>query len=374
MSDKNEGYFKSLLHKALRFWNQLTKRKSSATISMSIKDIEPGDVLLFSGESLISEAIILVTGGGVSHAAIAYDDIDLVHEVPPHAARGVMAELFEGRTISVMRVFDSQHKEQIPKALTAANQFVKDKEPYPMSNLYLLGLVLLYRTVTPNTLTQKYITKVLRIVIAELEEFIRMKRQPGKLPMVCSQFVYQCYAHAGVQLKIRNGVVIQNLTNKLAFEDVMENKQLSLLDRIVTQPLSSPINQMSNAASNNIELGGNENETQEDQDAVITGLLNALKQEAELVRDAFEPGRDTEQMPELQVAQIPESELSVELVQTANQFASCMVNAIELSTEVGQSGYSEPLKLLQQNEAMFVTPTDLLLHCEALEKVGTIPA
>ena len=43
---------------------------------MDIKDLKPGDVLLFSGEkgSFISEAIMFLTNSPVSHAALVYSD------------------------------------------------------------------------------------------------------------------------------------------------------------------------------------------------------------------------------------------------------------------------------------------------------------
>ncbi len=351
MSEK-EGVFKRWLRKLLEILNKRTTEKDTNTPEMSISDVLPGDVLLFSGEGLISEAIKFATEGGESHAAMAYNATDLVHEVPPAASTAQMSDAFKNRNISVMRVKSQRDRDQIPEALAAAKEFVEQKEPYPMSNLYLLGLILLYRRVTPSTLTTKYITIILRRVISELEEYISQRKTPGKLPMVCSQFVYQCYAYADVHLKIKNGLVLQNATQGLVDNHMLEIKPRTLLDRIAAQP-NPPMGGMNLQADLQAEI---------DEDELIQKLMEALAEDDRAKENTDEA-----------VTQTQEAEISLDLMHTTNEFASCVVTAMTPERE-HLSTSEEALSLLRNNEAMFVTPTDLLRNCGALEQVGTIPA
>lgn len=53
--------------------------------------------------------------------------------------------------------------------------------------------------------------KIFRSLAADIIEFINKHKYHGKLPMVCSQFVYQSYADAGsdYQLHIKHGTLLK---------------------------------------------------------------------------------------------------------------------------------------------------------------------
>jgi hypothetical protein len=347
---------KKAFHALLKFFNRFSKKGADAG-AMTIEQVQPADVLLFSGNSIISEAIILLTGGGVSHAAMAYDALQLVHEVPEHAKMQPMKDLFSGREISVMRLREGHSLEALQGVLNAGKTYVDQAEPYPMSNLYLLGLILIYRRVTPNTKVQKWTVKILRAVIAEIEAYIRQRNTPDKLPMVCSQFVHQCYADGGVRLKIKDGVVLFKAAHTLAPAGSTAAEPTSLLDIALASPAESPAEpaaqqmRLLQAPSIGIE------ETPMDGEELARNLLSALQEE-----DSGEDNVD----PEL----VNTVKLFGHAVNTliADEGADTLLH----KGRYPQSSSDRGMRLLSQNESMFVTPADLLLNCPALEKKGVI--
>lgn len=177
---------------------------------MKIKDLKPGDILLFSAEkgSFISWAITYLTDASVSHAAMYYNDKErsIIEETPPQVTTNNADKRFEGRKINVRRL-----KEDLPigPVIEASTSYLNDKEPYANSGLYIVGLLLMYKKFAPDNLVQKAMVKIFKKITVSIVKYLENYQYPDKSPMVCSQFVAQCYAKAGdkYKLKIEHGVL-----------------------------------------------------------------------------------------------------------------------------------------------------------------------
>jgi len=319
---------------------------------MDIKDLKPGDVLLFSGEkgSFISEAIMFLTNSPVSHAALVYSDPgSIVEETPPAVQVNPAGKRFEGRTVYVNRL--KQAPGSLSPVLEAATGYVNDDEPYAMSNLYLVGLLLIYKKFSASTPVQKAMIKVLKRLTAHIIDYINQRKEPGKLPMVCSQFVFQCFEDAGGEYKLH----IQNPVLALAAEVA---QPASLLDLTIQR-------------------------LKQDRSPAFRSLLSAVA-EAEV---AAAPEESDEQLAEellqaLQAGQTAEAAgIEDELVLSVTRFCSAAHASItnrmpapEALLRANQLGAApDALGFFKSEQAYFVTPADLLDHTDSLTRVGTIP-
>ncbi len=319
---------------------------------MDIKDLQPGDVLLFSGEkgSYISEAIMWLTGAPVSHAAMAYTPSSkLIEETPPAVRVAEDAERFVERTITVMR--HTPARSDYTPVLNAATGYLNDKAPYANANLYLVGILLLYRKFAPDTLLQRVIIKILKKLAASLITYFNEHKYPGKLPMVCSQFVFQCYEDAGndYRLRIQGGVL------GVAATAVAPN----LLDQAIARVRSDSSQEFHDVlASVGVALAA---EAMESDEALAEELLQALQAAPTLTAEVS-------------------AELDAEMVSAIHEFAQALytvrTGAAAEGNELLQANAlgiaSNAMAMLKSEEAYFVSPADLLLHCPDLSKAGVI--
>jgi hypothetical protein len=324
---------------------------------MNVDDLKPGDVLLFSGEkgSLISEAIMLLTGAPVSHAALAFrDPRKIVEETPPAVAVHGAEARFQGRTIYVNRL--ESKPDDLTPVLDAAQAYVNSEEPYAMSNLYLVGLLLLYRCFTPNTLTKQVMIRILKTLTAKILDYMHERRTPGKHPMVCSQFVYQCFEDAGGPycLDLRQPLLRSApLSAKEGSAPVADEE--STLDRVLRHveerggaELAKQVCQVVAAPRTGATDGS--------EDELITELYAALRSED--TTDGVDPEDD--------------------LVGAVGAFAEAVFEAQAGSgSGVAGVGANEErsvaaLHYMRAAQAEFVTPGDLLDRCKNLKRVGVI--
>lgn len=309
---------------------------------MQISDLEPGDVLLFSAEegSFLSWAITFLTDMPVSHAAIFYDKAAgiLVEESIPRIRTMDAKERFGNRTITVRRL-DNREGLSMSPVLDAAGGYLNELEPYGLDNLYLVGLLLMYKRFTPDTWKRKVVIKILKKVTAGIVEFVNRHKHAGKLPMVCSQFVTQCFDDAGPDYRLR-------FAHKVLLG--ASHPGGNLLDRILEHGESR-------TALTTAELlnapAGHHPETAEE-------LCGELKK-------AFEaPGEQGE------------VDLTDELHEAVHRFSQAhylLRTGESPDPEADRAGAAHPaLLLMKEDEKIFITPGDLLRNCTNLETVGTI--
>ena len=325
---------------------------------MQIKDLKPADILLFSGEkdSWISRAIMLLTDAPVSHAALCSEtSTTILEETPPAIRASDAVERFSGRTIYVMR---TKREKSMRPVVDAAMHYLNEQEPYPMSNLYLVGLLLIYRKFTPDTQLKKVMINIFRNLAANMIEFINKHKYPGKLPMVCSQFVYQCYADAGLdyRLRIKHGTLLKA---PLA----AEAGELNVLDYAIHKIKTDRSAQFRSITAT-LESQASAKARPPTEHTLAKELVEAMQ--AGKVLTAVTPRE--------------EQRVDAELVLAVNEFGHAIYMAStgdtspppDLAQAQNLNAVPIGLSLLKAEEAYFVAPGDLLRHCEDIGQVGTI--
>lgn len=308
---------------------------------MKIKDLKPGDVLLFSPEkgSFISWAITFLTNANVSHAAMVYDKENLIEETPPQVRLANTAKrVNKDRKIYVRRLKEVTN---LDKVITASKTYLNEHEPYNMTGLYMVGVLLVYKKFTPNTIKQRIIVKILRKIVHSITTYINEKKHTGKLPMVCSQFVAQCYEDAGAAYTLQ----ITDGKKKMLRS---QNNGGSLLDQaILLESAVSKKGLLSTSLTSSLQR----EETFETDEALCEELKNAFTS-TNLARET------------------PAS-LSQELVNAIADFGR-VHNLLQSNNGKDVSNLTNPLTTLKSMETMFVTPGDLLNNCLNLEDLGEI--
>jgi hypothetical protein len=314
---------------------------------MNIKDIKTGDILLFSPEkgSFISWAITFLTDAPVSHAAMFYNEEEqsIIEETPPQVKVSFAVERFKDREIYVRRL---NVKEDLPLSpvIEKAKSYLNEAEPYDKSGLYMVGLLLIYKKFTPNTSVKKVMTKILKKIATSIIKYIHEQRNPGKLPMVCSQFVAQCYNDAGdkYKLKIENGILLKNAA--------MQDNSFNVLDQVM-------------------EIVKSDKRTN-----LQTLLAPTLKMEDEPSSSGEELCRELKEAFELTAGEIT-SGITDELIEAVSQFAKAHYLYSSGGTQLQNilpDDFAKVFQPLKDNENMYVFPGDLLNHCENVRDIGTI--
>ena len=311
---------------------------------MNIQDLQPSDVLLFSyvpGDKL-SEAIMYLTGCGISHAAMAYRvNGKIIEEVgaegtdPGGVEIGDASVRFSGRTITVRR--STRAGGNFLKVLDAADKYYEIGEPFGMTNLVMAGLLLIYKKLPhlASPIFGDVVMNLLKAIAQKLELAMDQKKYPGKQPMFCSQFVFQCFQDAGAScaLTIKDGLLEGDALG-------VRHPAKSLLEQALAggaQPQAGITLMNSPVAS--------------DASPAIEDLLEKL-------------------VEQLSAAPLPVNGAITSapgLLAAVAAFGETLKRA--LGADAGLSG----LSVLKAQQACFVTPADLYEHCPDLQTLGTIP-
>ena len=306
---------------------------------METTDLNPSDVLLFSGveESFISKAIMYLTDAPVSHAALYYREPKKIIEATPPAVQVTETDKrFPGRTITVMRDV-RPGLGSLEEVLKKADIYLNDEQPFGMSNLYTLAVIMVYAKFAPRSPMKKVMIKILKRVTVTITDAINRRTHPGKKPMTCSQFIYQCFDDAARRLKIVGAPIPPGLKSRA-----------------------------SNAVDWAIEVAGLQRSSGSLQ--TLEGPANGLPIKPEetdemLAKELYEELKKSDATTESADGQI--SELDQELIFEIDKLGR------QVSSE-RMEGRLDGLTFLKDNHAYFVSPGDLFNYCEDLKKVGTI--
>ena len=294
---------------------------------MHVRDLQAGDVLLFSAEegSWISKAITWLTDAPVSHAAMTYQiPTKMIEETPPAVRVAEATMRFPGRTVHVMRL--NKPIDDFKPVMDVAAQYLNGEAPYATNNLYLLGILLLYKKFTPSDTTQKVIMRILKRLTERLLNAINQHKYPDKHPMVCSQFVFECYQEAGkaFQLTIKSG----NLQS--------DNTRTSILHKAFKHKPQAT------------QLGTLQSEQVSDEE-LAKELFEAMSNEALLASGT----------------------VADELLEVVHDFAK-VLHGVSQQVDLDKADSKQGIAILQAQSSMFVTPGDLLQHCPELRHIGDI--
>lgn len=182
------------------------------------EELEAGDIILFSPyDDWESRLIAKMTNSKVTHSAMSYyTNYEIVEEVPPQAQVAPIKDRVEERTIYIMRL-DPPNPVMTP-VLDRAKKYVADKVPYSKVNLVFIGFYMLIRKEFLSHTEQKLLTKLLKVVTADLIKLINQEVFGEKHPFICSQFVFNCYYTAGDEyiLKLKNPPLKNSILRQIA--------------------------------------------------------------------------------------------------------------------------------------------------------------
>ncbi|EFN6235616.1 hypothetical protein FVI09_24600 [Escherichia coli] len=298
---------------------------------LSLKDLSPVDVLLFSPEknSFISQAITFLTNANVSHAALYFHSVPstIIEETPPQISESLAEKRFRERTIYVYRHISAPFLDPV---ITAAGQHLNNQEPYDNSGLYMVGLLLMYKKFSMTSKKQRAIIRILKKLTITLTRYIQKRQTPDKHPMTCSQFVAQCFDDAGATFRLQ--------FSSLPLNDSAPDE--TLLDRVTNWMVQNPVFKREYSMVNITE-----SDISSDED-LCEELCNALNDNP------------------------PQSNVSItrELAEAVYLFAEVHAALINLDTEAKNDN---PLVVLRSNNNMFVSPGGLK-SCSNLTCIGSI--
>lgn len=262
----------------------------------------------------------------------------LIEETPPRVTLNKVVNRFEGRTIFVRRL---KGIADLNPVISASTEYLNHEESYDKTGLYFVGALLVYKRFTPDTLQQKVIVQILKKIIATVVKHIEGHQEPGKTPMVCSQFIAQCYEDAGENYKL------QMTKDKLTLMSE-QNQTGSLLDQVMA---SQSIDNKENEDSLLLKSNKIQNETFPSDEDLCEELKNAFSAENRV--------------------KYTSTSLTPELIETISDFGH-VHNLLNRTNGLQSRENSSSFEVLKEQENMFVTPGDLMTNCSNLQEIGVI--
>jgi hypothetical protein len=162
---------------------------------MRIDELQPGDVLLYSGQSLIGKLIRKLDGTDVTHAGI-YVGKGMVGEALMVGHPGIhanpVATSFQGTDwVQVRRLPDGRLDRQ--PVMTVADRYLAEGDRYAYVEILLVAAICLTRKLD---LQNSVLGKIAFGAMNKANRLIAQLTAQGKQPMICSEFVYRCYDEA----------------------------------------------------------------------------------------------------------------------------------------------------------------------------------
>lgn len=205
---------------------------------LNVSKLKAGDIMSFDGErdengklDPLSHLIMILTDSEVSHGGL------YIQEDPPAMADAALSGLHAHlvadkgnplRPVHICRLKMADQLDLTP-VIEAAEKYLKDDLVYPMPDLILLGMILVYKNVSHVSLKQKVIIGLLKIITAKIKSILEDKKYEGKHPMICSEFVYQCYLDASKK-DPRLKLILKNADLQLSLR---HRTSITLLDHYI---------------------------------------------------------------------------------------------------------------------------------------------
>ncbi|KNY25778.1 hypothetical protein [Pseudobacteroides cellulosolvens] len=319
--------------------------------TIKIDDLKQADVLLFSAsEDAVSQLISKITESPVSHSALSYYDCNkIAEETPPYAKINDIKERIVNREITVMRL--TPWKDDMSKVLDIAANYIDSKVPYSKLNLAFVGMYMLLKKSLVNLKLQRLVGLLLKHITYELIKIVDGAVYGSVQPMVCSQFVYNCYENAGKDYKL---IIKNESTNKSLLKYIQEyiDKNKSNLEpKLFTDILKLFENKVNS-----------------------DGSMPSSNYEEDLLKEIY----SELEADKLQTSPTDNISLDEELVVAAHEFCSVIqhiygsTNNTALVIKGENKLESKPINEMVDIEQYFVTPGDLLTNCINLTIIGTL--
>lgn len=192
---RGEGVLTDLAHGVRDAAGKLVGAAGAPTaLPAFIGQLEAGDVLLYNGTGILSDAIMFFTGSDVSHAALYLggDAEGLIGEaVDAGVIRDTREQSFPGHNWVV--VHRLRGARDMAPVLERGNYYLDKRLQYAYPQLVLLAMLLLVKRVRPSGTFGRMVQAVAVAAAEALDRFI----ESGRDLMICSEFVYRAYDEAG---------------------------------------------------------------------------------------------------------------------------------------------------------------------------------
>lgn len=317
---------------------------------LNVSKLKAGDIMTFDGErdeqgnlDPLSHLIMILTDSEVSHGGL------FIQENPPAMADAALSGLHAHlvadkgnplRPVHICRLKMADQLDLTP-VIEAANKYIKDDLVYPMPDLILLGMILVYKNISHVSLKQKVIIGLLKIITAKIKSILEDKKYEGKHPMICSEFVYQCYLDASKK-DPRLKLILKNADLQLSLR---HRTSITLLDHYIDYRFS----QQKFFASNDepIEKSLFENK-----------IEDIEENESELLQMAIKGVHDKDRL----FGENKDLSLAVQDFLIAHQQLK--------GTTI--SSFKNLIDNAKEQQAFFVTPNDLLCHISNADNLGKL--
>lgn len=323
--------------------------------TITLDQLLPGDILGFKGDSRdpVSFLIMELTGGSdVSHGALFLQNKDNVLAESGGDgihSRKMIEDLVSGREVYVLR-----HKDAGPNGVEPvvpiAKDYVLQDLPYPYSDLILLGLILVFKKKISKKWISRPVVEFLCLVAAELKTIIEQQKTSGKHTMVCSSFVYQCYLdaskeHPNLKLDVKDGDVGFKEHALLGAKNA--SPSVSLFDLFDEYATTYGENFENHFAANKALLKATKLRSKED---ILADLKKQLLDK-------------TNALPVLMGGELS---IVVDIVRAIKD----VIEAFTTFIKGEKPSFAEMMKIAREQQALFVTPNDLVNHLTNVNKLG----
>jgi len=216
-----------LLSNSVIFASDKDSVKVAIKDSIEIKDLKNGDILLYSGKSIISGLIKFFDGSEFSHTGI-YNNGKVLEATSKGVENSLLSESIKGNNFIDVYRFDFSEKGDFSlikdfekNLLNVIEKYEKEGERYAYEQFLLLGILTLSRTAN-----LPLIAPLLRGFLDNSTEYLTSLLAAGKSPMICSELVYRCYSETdstglytikikGTDIKENDIYNVNELLNKL---------------------------------------------------------------------------------------------------------------------------------------------------------------
>jgi hypothetical protein len=329
--------------------------------TISVENLNQGDILLYHGKSWISKAIRFFDGTDYNHVSIYMGN----HIVAEALENGIITQRIDD-SIKNSEYVIAKRLNNCPQNMDPVMDIVlryKGKR-YAYEQLLLLAFICIFRKVNLNYAVARFIKKLLEIAASLLVEFMNADKQA----LICSEFVFRCYDEAEENNNDPYTIVLQDM-HPLSIAKLSKKRNSKQPAPVYPQSIFSlfyynAIHPSSNTKSKYI-ISFNPVDIH-----TIPAFNQDLIEPHSELHHLFEEVKNNYQAQELLEKASLDTHLkdSLDMFITAHYFA----NILQASNKTPSNDFNlEIIKSFYQTNANFVTPGDLF-RAKNLELIGTI--
>ncbi|MGI9077454.1 MAG: hypothetical protein ACR2G6_09010 [Gemmatimonadaceae bacterium] len=167
---------------------------------MNRNELQPGDIMLYRGKSLLAKAIRLFDGTDVNHAAICLPNRQIGESIKQGVvSRDVDTSLTGNEFVKVRRLKDLPP--DMSPVMGVADNYLSQGQRYAYEQILLLAFLGLTRKPKMTPILRALLRTVLDAAAVALNKLVAGAVGDGnRQPMICSEFVYRCYDEARPEL------------------------------------------------------------------------------------------------------------------------------------------------------------------------------